>query len=70
MTLVNFANFGGIAILQFASGSIVDLFPAAAGYEAADAYRALFAFLAMAVLLGILAYLPVRDFRPSDDRVG
>ncbi len=69
VTLVNFANFGGIAVLQFASGSIVDLFPASAGYDPVDAYRALFAFLAVAVLLGILAYLPVRDFRPSEDRV-
>ncbi len=69
VTLVNFANFGGIAVLQFASGGIVDLFPAAEGYDPADAYRALFAFLAVAVLLGILAYLPVRDFRPSEDRM-
>lgn len=69
VTLVNFANFGGIAVLQFASGSIVDLFPASAVYDPVDAYRALFAFLAVAMLLGILAYLPVRDFRPSADRV-
>ncbi len=68
VTLVNFANFGGIAVLQFASGGIVDMFPVAEGYDPADAYRALFAFLAVAVLLGILAYLPVRDFRPSEDR--
>ena len=67
-TIVNFAVFAGVALLSFVSGRIVDLFPTSAGYAPGDAYQALFAFLAAAVVLGLLAYLPVADYRPSRDR--
>ena len=68
VTLVNFANFTGIATMQFASGLIVGAFPGANGSAAAEGYRALFGFLALLVVLGLLAYCRVRDVRPSSER--
>ncbi|MDA0703212.1 MAG: MFS transporter [Proteobacteria bacterium] len=67
ITMVNFANFAGIAILQAASGALIGLFPHdGAGAAPETAYRAMFAFLALCTLAGAIAYLFVRDSKPSD----
>lgn len=65
ITMVNFANFSGIAILQVASGYVIGLFPHdAAGGAPEMAYRAMFAFLAGCTLLGAVTYLFARDYKP------
>lgn len=71
ITMVNFANFSGIAILQVASGLIIGWFPHdAAGGAPEIAYRAMFAFLALCTLAGTVAFLFARDSKPSEHGQG
>jgi len=57
---------GGPAVLQSVTGIIMGAFPAVSGVTPVDAYRAVFGFLAVVVLLALLAYLRLPDARPSD----
>lgn len=67
ITMVNFANFAGIAILQAASGAVIGAFPHDESGAAPEiAYRAMFAFLALCTLAGATAYLFARESKPSE----
>jgi MFS family permease len=62
ITLLNIGTMGGGFLVQFVSGTIINLFPmtAAGGYPL-DAYRLVFALQAALVLAGFLAYSRSRE---------
>jgi MFS family permease len=69
LTTVNCVIFVGVGVIQVASGFIVGAFPAGSGGAAPEiAYRAVFAFLALAVLAATLLYARTEDAPPSRDR--
>ncbi len=65
MAMMAIALMGGPAIMQPATGLIMGAFPSVDGVAPAEAYRAVFAFLAGVVLLALLNYLRLPDARPS-----
>jgi MFS family permease len=69
LTTVNCVIFVGVGIIQVATGFIVGAFPTSAQGAAPEiAYRAVFAFLALAVLVALLFYARTEDAPPSRDR--
>ncbi len=63
LTLQNVAVFFGVATMQSATGLIVGRFTEV-GEAAPDiAYRSVFGFLALMIVISLLLYLPVRDVR-------
>ena len=63
LTLQNVAVFFGVATMQSATGLIVGRFTEI-GEAAPDvAYRSVFGFLALMIVLSLVLYLPVRDVR-------
>lgn len=69
LTTVNCVIFVGVGIIQVATGFIVGAFPTSAGGAAPEiAYRAVFAFLALVVLVALLFYIRTEDAPPSRDR--
>jgi MFS family permease len=69
LTTVNCVIFVGVGVIQVATGFIVGAFPASAeGAAPESAYRAVFAFLALVVILALLIYTRTEDARPSRDR--
>ena len=67
VTLVNFANFTGVAVMQMAVGVIVGAFPAVDGAAPEAAYRTAFGFLAATLVAALCVYLRVADAKPSRD---
>ena len=68
LTTVNGTIFVGVGVIQVATGFIIGAFPTAPGGGAPEiAYRAVFGFLAVVVLLAVLFYARVEDARPSQD---
>ncbi len=65
VTAVNLAGFTGVAVFQAVTGAIVGAFAGADGAGGADAYRAVFGFLALAVAVALGFYRRVADARPS-----
>src|SRR4051794_20999682 len=63
MTLFNIGSMGGTFVAQFASGALIDLFAPVAGAYPLDAYRAVFAAQALAVLLVCGIYTTMRPSR-------
>ena len=61
LTLLNLGTMGGVFIVQFATGLVVDLFPAPDGVYPVDAYRAAFAVEAVVLAVSTLIYLKARD---------
>src|SRR3546814_16650484 len=64
VTTVNLAQILGCTFLPIATGLIVDIFPAGEGAVPEIAYRVVFAFIAIMLGLGLLAYLGAKDSRP------
>ena len=65
LTLQNVAVFFGVAAMQGATGLIVGRFTEI-GEAAPDvAYRSVFGFLAVMIVISLLLYLPVRDVRTA-----
>ena len=63
LTLQNVAVFFGVATMQSATGLIVGRFTDV-GEAAPDvAYRSVFGFLALMIVISVVLYLPVRDVR-------
>ena len=63
LTLQNVAVFFGVATMQSVTGVIVGAF-AEVGEAAPDvAYRSVFGFLALMIVISLLLYLPARDVR-------
>ena len=67
VTVVNFANFTGVAVMQMVAGLIVGAFPAEDGVAPEAAYRSAFAFLAATLAFALTIYLRVADAKPSQD---
>ena len=63
ITLLNIATMGGVFVSQSVTGFLIDLFPAAGERYALDAYRSVFAFQTIVILLGCLAYFYSYDPR-------
>jgi MFS family permease len=61
MTLLNMWTMGGVFVVQFASGLVVDLFAGSPDAYPLAAYRTVFGLQALFVLLAIAVYLPARD---------
>lgn len=59
VTLLNLIGIGGVGLFQFSSGSVFAA--ASAQGDPASAYRALFLFFAVPMLIGTLLYLFARD---------
>lgn len=61
LTLFNMATIGGVFFTQSATGLLIDLFPESGGGYALGAYRAVFIFQSVVILLTSLAYFFSRD---------
>jgi MFS family permease len=62
LTIFNVASMGGTFLVQFVSGFVIGMFPAGPeGLYPLDAYRLLFGFQAVAILLATLGYLRAHD---------
>lgn len=65
VTLMNFFSIGGVGVMQFATGNVVErLGPAREGGNWTHAYSALFAFYAITLLVVLAVYLFSRDAKP------
>ncbi len=67
LSLMNIASIGGVFAQQIATGLIIGLFPsvmeAGARVYSAAGYKAVFAFLAVQLTLGVLVYSRAQDWR-------
>jgi MFS family permease len=71
LTILNMSTMLGVALGQTVSGFIVGSFTPVDGVYPETAYRLVFAYLAIALALGLGTYLwGVADVRPSDQRAG
>ena len=70
ITLINGVNMFGIAVMQVATGYVIRSFPAVDGAAPEIAYRAMFGFLAVCLVCGMLVYTRSKDIRPSTERAG
>ena len=61
ITLLNIGTMGGGFLVQFVSGTIINLFPTEAGAYPLEAYRLVFALQAALVLTGFLVYFGSRE---------
>ncbi len=69
VTAVNHVVFVGVAVLQSITGVIVGAFPEASGDGVPEtAYRAVFVFLALCMVIALALYLRSEDVRPSEER--
>ena len=65
ITLLNIGTMGGGFLVQFISGTIINLFPTKAGAYPLEAYRLVFALQAVLVAAGFLAYWGSRESHPG-----
>lgn len=56
ITLLNIGTMGGGFLVQFVSGTVINLFPAEGGAYPLEAYRVVFGLQAVLVLIGLVAY--------------
>jgi MFS family permease len=56
ITLLNIGTMGGGFLVQFISGTVINLFPAEGGAYPLEAYRVVFGLQAVLVLIGLIAY--------------
>ncbi len=66
MTTVNLGHILGAAVVQSVSGLIVGAFPSEGGGVPEEAYRAVFAFLAVVTAIAMLGYWRIRDVKPGE----
>lgn len=66
MTLQNTAAMGGIFVLQSLSGLIIGAFEKVGGAPPETAYRAVFGFLGVALLVSLSIYVRARDIKPGE----
>jgi len=68
-TAINVCTWSGVFLMQMGTGAILDAFPVdELGRSPAIAYRTMFAVLAVALLVALLAYRRVEDAPPSRER--
>src|ERR1041385_6838675 len=65
ITLLNIGTMGGGFLVQFVSGTIINLFPTAAGAYPLEAYRLVFALQAALVPPRVLWFFGVRGAHPA-----
>ena len=70
ITLMNIGTMGGVFVSQAITGFIIDLFPPASDGYALDAYRSVFAFQAVVILLVSIVYFFSRDPRRNPQAAG
>lgn len=69
VTAINLFVWGGVFLIQVATGAFINAFPAdVMGQTPVEAYRWTFAILSVALLASILIYWRVGDVPPSRDR--
>lgn len=66
MTLANMINMGGVALIQFASGALLEGLQGANAMPGEADYRAVFAFLGGIVLVALAIYTLSRDRPPFE----
>ena len=67
-TAINVCTWSGVFLMQMGTGAILDAFPVdELGRSPAIAYRTMFAALAVALLLALIAYRRVQDVPPSKE---
>ena len=67
VTMVNFVNFTGVAVMQVLTGFIVGALSKAGDAPPEIAYRAVFGFLAATVIVALIFYRRIGDSKPSRD---
>lgn len=67
VTVVNFVNFTGVAVMQAITGFIIGALSTGTGPTPEIAYRAVFGFLAATVIIALLFYRRIGDSKPSLD---
>ncbi len=68
ITAINLFTWGGVFVMQVVTGAIINAFPAdAAGRSPLTAYQAMFAALALALLVAAFIYRRTEDVPPSQD---
>jgi MFS family permease len=71
ITAINLFTWGGVFTVQVVTGAIVNSFPAdALGRSPLAAYQAMFAALALALVVAVLIYRRTPDVPPSKDVAG
>ncbi|MCZ6589305.1 MAG: MFS transporter, partial [Alphaproteobacteria bacterium] len=71
ITAINLFTWGGVFVVQVTTGAIVNAFPAdALGRSPLAAYQAMFATLAVVLLVAVLIYRRTEDVPPSKDIAG
>jgi MFS family permease len=71
ITAINLFTWGGVFVVQVATGAIVNAFPADdLGRSPLAAYQAMFATLAVVLLIAVLIYRRTEDVPPSKDMAG
>ena len=68
VTMVNFVNFTGVAVMQVLTGFIVGALTRAGDAPPEIAYRAVFGFLAATVITALIYYWRIGDSQPSGDQ--
>ncbi|MFP6729771.1 MAG: MFS transporter [Alphaproteobacteria bacterium] len=68
VTMVNFVNFTGVAVMQVLTGFIVGALTRAGDAPPEIAYRAVFGFLAVTVIIALFFYRRIGDAKPSEDK--
>lgn len=61
ITVLNMGSMGGVFLSQLITGALIDLFPAQNGAYPLEAYRTVFAFQAVVLLLSCAIYVGSRD---------
>lgn len=67
MTTINFANFVGVGLIQVVSGLLIGAFPTEDGSAPEEAYRLVFGFIAVLMLIALALYLRTPDKPPEED---
>ncbi len=67
VTVVNFVNFTGVAVMQVITGFIIGALSTDSGPTPEFAYRAVFGFLAATVIVAVIFYRRIGDSKPSRD---
>ena len=68
LTTLTLAPFLGVAVMQIATGPILDAFVEPSGLVSETGYRGMFAFIAVTTLAAVAVYARTTDAKPSLDR--
>jgi len=66
ISLLNIGTMGGGFLVQFVSGTVINLFPSRDGVYPPEAYRAVFALQAALVLIALIVYFGSREKHLED----